>query len=618
MRPGVLQAAALAVAMVGCRTAPRPQPPAPRPQPADAGVPEPPPEVAGAPPQPGRVIASVDGTDVLALAAPRFAQLTRDQRMLAYWTAQAAQAGNRVALEQGYRHNLAVARLLRGILSRPAAVPAPLLSRIRAFARVVWLNHGLHDYQTGRKALPPFTAADLRDAALAAQAAGADLGVGSLSLEYALRALEAPLFDPRVDPLRTVHGADLTASAVNLYDSVTLRDLRGFHERYPLNSRLVKEDRALAEEVLRAPAAAAALDHALPFAAPPQRAVLEPLAEYLRTGEPEPLRAAQRAWLEAAGPVDFFAGFLNRTADPRGRKALFGAVGGIADPDRAAALQAVAQTLPHPAAPEALLLASASGALRPLQSFALTQGGKSALFASAAETVAQLHTAKVLALLAEPSAAAGLRDCTPRLDVAFLALREMAGRAPQDEPALEEARADVAAHLLAADPVPGLSERCRRLWPQFAATSWLASAANVPEGDRVEDDRQRAIQLQIWWFTGKGALAERRANGRRFLAVPDPAQFRKAAAELLGLLDEIARLGDSGRAADLLERHASQVNPEWRDEVLARLRAAGLPRRIAVLPPRIRAVAGEGRIADAEAVPIDDLDAEILRDWTTL
>ncbi|TMA33405.1 MAG: hypothetical protein E6J88_00865 [Deltaproteobacteria bacterium] len=311
------------------------------------------------------MIADVNGTAVLALAAPRFAQLGRDQRLLAYWTSQAAAAGDPVALDQSYRHNLRIARLLRGILSRPQAVPAAMLPRLRAFARVVWLNHGLHDYETGRKEVPAFTLSDLRAAALAAQASGADLGTGSISLEYALRALEGPLFDPRVVPVRTAHAGDLTASAVNLYAGVTLRDLRGFPERYPLDSRLVKEDRALIEEVQRVPAAAAALDRALAFAAPPQRAVLEPLSEFLRTGEPEPLRTAERAWLEAAGPVDFFAGFLDRSADPRGRKAIFGAMVGVADPDHTAALAAIAQAMRKPVAVEALQLAAASGALRP-------------------------------------------------------------------------------------------------------------------------------------------------------------------------------------------------------------------------------------------------------------
>src|SRR5438045_800450 len=80
--------------------------------------------------------------------------------------------------------------------------------------------------------------------------------------------------------------------------------------------------------------------------------------------------------------------------------------------------------------------------------------------------------------------------------------------------------------------------RCRELWPQFVATDWLSTVA-ATEGDRVEDDRQRSVLLQIWWFTGKGAATERHAAGRRYLAVPDGAKFRAAAQELLTLLKEL-------------------------------------------------------------------------------
>src|SRR5204862_4891453 len=121
--------------------------------------------------------------------------------------------------------------------------------------------------ETGRKETPQFTWSDLRLAALAAQASGADLGLGTVSLEFALRALEGPLFDPRVDALRTAHGADLGASAVNLYDAVTQRDLRGLHEKYPLNSRLARNETFIVEQVIRLPAAAASLEQALAFAA---------------------------------------------------------------------------------------------------------------------------------------------------------------------------------------------------------------------------------------------------------------------------------------------------------------------------------------------------------------
>src|SRR6202022_1457412 len=146
-------------------------------------------------PQPANKIGEAGGAPVLPLAPPHFADLPRDQRLVAWFASQAAAAGDPIAAEQGYRRNLPVIRLLRGILSRPQVVPASLLSRIRAFARLVYLNHGLHDAETGRKQRPGFTAAELRTAALGAAAAGADLGLPGRNLEYALRALDGPLFE---------------------------------------------------------------------------------------------------------------------------------------------------------------------------------------------------------------------------------------------------------------------------------------------------------------------------------------------------------------------------------------------------------------------------------------
>jgi dipeptidyl-peptidase-3 len=159
-------------------------------------------------------------------------------------------------------------------------------------------------------------------------------------------------------------------------------------------------------------------------------------------------------------------------------------------------------------------------------------------------------------------------------------------------------------------PDPG----CRELWPRFVATEWLASTASAGDADRIEDDFQRAIQLQIWWFTGKGALVERHIGGRRYLSVPDAGRFRSAAQELLALLGQIQSAGDAARWRELLERHASRVDPQWRDDVVARLQ--GLPRRVAVLPPRLDAVLdAAGNVVDAQAVPVPDLDEQLLRDW---
>ena len=63
-------------------------------------------------------------------------------------------------------------------------------------------------------------------------------------------------FDPAVDPIVTSKtpppGKDiLTASANNLYVGVTMKDLAGYTEAHPLNSRLVKKDGRIVEDVYR-------------------------------------------------------------------------------------------------------------------------------------------------------------------------------------------------------------------------------------------------------------------------------------------------------------------------------------------------------------------------------
>ena len=62
-------------------------------------------------------------------------------------------------------------------------------------------------------------------------------------------------FDPNVDPIVTSKtpgpGKDILASSANnLYVGVTMKDLAGFREQYPLNSRLVKRDGKLVEEAV--------------------------------------------------------------------------------------------------------------------------------------------------------------------------------------------------------------------------------------------------------------------------------------------------------------------------------------------------------------------------------
>ena len=670
MRPAALLLACCALA---CRTGPQPAPRA-------SGVPvseAPMPPLSRGPPP--NLLATDGDVAVLALSAPGFAALPREQRLLAYWLAQAANAGDSIAVDQGYRHNLQVVRLLRGILTHPQAVQPALLPPLRAFARAIYLNHGLHDAETGQKLQPPLTPADLRQAALAAQAAGAELGMPASRLELELRALEGPIFDPRVDPLRTSRaGPDpLTASAVNLYGGVALKDLQGFTERYPLNSRLVKEQGKLTELVARAGPPAglyadklarvvAALDQALPYAiSTGQRLGLEQLIASFRSGEPDRFRDSQREWLKEAASVDYVLGFIETYADPRGLKALFEGFVGIEDKPRSAPLQQLSLSAQYfeermpwaaewkraqvrPPAAAAYQVLAASGENRP-QSFSGVNlpndqaererlGAKSLLVPSFDEAVAEVRGKALARVFDPPPLGEALARCLPQQRFAQLAFHEMIGHASgkvsstmRGDPSaalgasyqtLEEARADLVAHWLAADPrtreiglLPDL--RCQQLYPQYATTQWFTYVAHVASGDRVEEDHQRADQLMIWWFTGKGAIAERQIAGKRYLVVTDPARWHSAAGELLALLQNIKSTGHAARLRDLVELHASRLDTRWRDEVIARLKALGVPRRVDGLPPVLRPVLADGKVVDAAAEPVTDLDAQVLADWAS-
>ena len=102
----------VALGFFACRSAPQPH--ARAADAPDAGpLAEPGISLPPLAPQPGSVIAEVEGIAVLALAAPQFASLGREQRLLAWSVAQAFAQGEAITIEQGYRHNLARPRMLR-------------------------------------------------------------------------------------------------------------------------------------------------------------------------------------------------------------------------------------------------------------------------------------------------------------------------------------------------------------------------------------------------------------------------------------------------------------------------------------------------------------------------
>ena len=207
-------------------------------------------------------------------------------------------AGRDIFYDQRYAHNLEMRDVL-GRLCPTRAASTPPHARGSSTTKLFWINTGPCNNLTARKFVLSCTPDAFRAAAHAAAKSGATFPVGNgETLDQMLTRLQPLFFDPNVDPTVTSKtppaGKDiLQASANNMYAGVTMKDVEGFHEHYPLNSRLEKVNGKLVEEVYRVggrygrqiSAIVQHLDAAIPFASEPMARALRALITFYKTGE---------------------------------------------------------------------------------------------------------------------------------------------------------------------------------------------------------------------------------------------------------------------------------------------------------------------------------------------
>jgi dipeptidyl-peptidase-3 len=275
----------------------------------------------------------VGSTGFIQLEAESFRALSPRQQALAYWLAQASIAIDPIIYDQMSAFGLRQKHLLEAIVSRRQAIPPDTRKKIIDFTKLFWANRGNHNETTAQKFVPDFTFDEFKQAAIEA--------VGSGALKE-VNELKASLFDPAFEPLVTAKspqgGLDiLQASSNNFYSGLSLADLKGFHEQYPLNSRLVKmKDGRLVEQVYRAGTpdgkvppglyakylgkAIRYLEKARAYADPAQSAVIADLVRFYQTGDPHDWLRFGASWVQNNEPVDFANGFIEVYRDARGAK----------------------------------------------------------------------------------------------------------------------------------------------------------------------------------------------------------------------------------------------------------------------------------------------------------
>jgi dipeptidyl-peptidase-3 len=284
----------------------------------------------------------VGSTGFVQLEAESFKTLTLKEQTLAYWLTQASIAIDPINYDQNSIWGLRQKALLEEILLHGQGADAQVLRKITDFTKLFWANRGNHNEMTAQKFLPAFTFEELKAAAFETASNGGLLGMKPAELQSELETLKPSLFDPAFEPTITAKspqgGRDiLQSSANNFYQGLSMADLQGFQEKYPLNSRLVKDPSGkLVEEIYRAGTpdgkippglyarylskANEYLEKARAVADAGQAEALAALIRYYQTGDPADWIRFGIAWVRNNARVDFANGFIEVYRDARAAK----------------------------------------------------------------------------------------------------------------------------------------------------------------------------------------------------------------------------------------------------------------------------------------------------------
>ncbi len=621
------------------------------------------------------LLEQIDDAAVVQLYADGFATLSREQKILVWHLYLAALAGRDIFYDQRYRHNLAMRDILEEILTYADGIADETTAKITRYTKLFWLNTGPYNNLTARKFVLHLPPEALLDAAQQAWRNGAvfDLASGE-SVADLIRRYEPMFFDRSFEPFVTSKtpgaGRDiLTESANNLYEGVTMADLDGFVERYPLNARLARRDGQIIEQVYRIGGLydqpisriVSHLEDGLPHAPAPLARALRALVEWYRTGENADREAFDIAWVQNRdSSVDTVNGFIEVYLDARGIKGAWQGVVSYVNREKthkierlAAEAQWFEDRLPvdpryrkstvhgiSAAAIEVVVETGDSGPITPVgvnlpndQRIREQYGSKSVSLSNVLEAYERSTPDSFRHEFAWSDAEmARARDWGARASELTTEIHEVLGHGsgrmadtivqqPQDllkeqYSTLEEARADLVALYFVADPhlasigiVAAADQReiVRAEYEAYTRTA-LVQLRRVREGSQIEEDHMRNRQLIVHWLMAHTSAVEiRRRDGKTYYVMTDVGTFREGVARLLAEVQRIKSEGDYPAARALVETYGVSFDHDLRDEVVTRVDRLRLPSYTGFVMPRLDAVRdASGRIEDvAISYPFD-------------
>ena len=627
---------------------------------------------------------------ILRYRVPGFEELTLRQKQLVYYLTEAALQGRDILFDQNGKYNLTIRRTLEAIYTGyQGDRTTPDFKAFEVYLKRVWFSNGIHHHYGSEKFVPGFSQDFFRQAVLGLAPSALPLAEGQTA-EQLCNEISPVIFDPTVLPKRVnqADGEDLIlTSACNYYDGVTQQEAEAFYNRlkdpkdespvsYGLNSRLVKKDGRLQEEVwkvggLYSPAIEKIvywLQKAEGVAeTPEQQKTIAKLIEFYQTGDLKAFDNYSILWVQdTVARVDFVNGFIENYGDPLGLKASWESLVNFKDLEatrRTETISANAQWFEDhsPVDPQfkkqqvkgvsakVITAAILAGDLYPSTAIGINLPNSNWIrsqYGSKSVTIGNITDAYNKAahgngfneeFVYSPDELKLIDQYADLTDELHTDLHECLGHgsgrmAPGADPdalkaygsTIEEARADLFGLYYVADPklvelgLLDSPDAYKAQYYTYLMNGLMTQLVRIEPGNNIEEAHMRNRQLIARWVYehGKdGNVVEMvKRDGKTYVKVNDYAKVRDLFAQLLAEVQRIKSTGDFEAARTLVETYAVKVDPALHTEVLERYKRLNLAPYKGFVNPRYEAVTDEqGNITDITVSYDEDYAEQMLR-----
>lgn len=584
--------------------------------------------------------------EILRYKVTDFENLTPKQKELVYYLTEAALYGRDILTDQNGKYNLAIRTTLEEIYKNfNGDKESADYKGFVEYLKQVWFANGIHHHYSTDKFVPKFSQ-DFFKAEVAKLAPESLPLAENQTVDAFVAELVPVIFDPTVMAKRVnqADGQDLIqTSANNYYDGVTQAEVEQFYAAmkdpkdttpvsYGLNSRLVKKDGKVQEEVYKVGGRYSAaiekivenLKNAQAVAEnEQQKAHIGKLIEYYTTGNLKTFDEYSILWVEdVVSTVDFINGFIESYGDPLGLKGAWESIVNFKNEKashRTEVISANAQWFEdhspvdarfkkdsvkgvtakvitaailagdaYPATPIGINLPNANWIRAAHGSKSVTIENITEAYDQAShgngfneEFVIDKETGDLMDkyLFIVDNLHTDLHECLGHGSGKLLpgvhddALKEHGST-------LEETRADLFALYYLADPkllelgLVDNKDAYKAEYYKYILNGMMTQLMRIEYGKNIEESHMRNRQLISMWAYENGkaenVIELVKKDGKTFIKINDYEKLRGLFGKLLAEVQRIKSEGDYAAGKKLVEDYAVKVNPEIHKEVLER------------------------------------------------